>query len=128
MKFLIVPLILCSSLFCAEYSAIHDPITGKAVAVKRERDGASIPIALDNSDYQEFLRWNAAQKQDRITVVDQAPDPIPASEIERQRRLSVAIATLKAIPDSWETDGNQQHLFMWSIKQAFLEIRRDLMN
>jgi len=30
---------------------------GKTVSITRLSDGASIPIAFDNTDYQAYLKW-----------------------------------------------------------------------
>ncbi len=118
-------LFLCSALNAAEYIVIHDGATGKVMCIQRTKDGASIPIAVDNRDYAEFLKWNAAEKaagRSEVVVADRAPDPIPAKEIERRRKLAVALTYLKAIPDAWENGTNDQKV-MWAIKQALKELR-----
>lgn len=115
-------LLLCSACSAAEFVVIHDR-TGKVNCIQRQSDKACIPFDPDNSDYQRFLEWNAKQPmQDRVVVADRAPDPIPAQEIERQRRLQVALSYIKAIPDAWENGTNDQKL-MWAVKQALKELR-----
>jgi hypothetical protein len=44
------------------YQLVYD-LLGKASTIKRLSDGAFIPIANDNSDYQDFLKWNSTQKK-----------------------------------------------------------------
>jgi hypothetical protein len=118
-------LTLCFSAYSAEsYSAVYDGKTGKVVGIQRSTDGALIPISLDNRDYVEFVKWNTSEiaAGRGVSLADRAPDPIPAAEIERRRRLAVALTYLKAIPDAWENGTNDQKL-MWAIKQALKEIR-----
>lgn len=35
---------------------------GKVTHIIRESDGGSIPVDPKNTDFQEFLRWNAEQE------------------------------------------------------------------
>ena len=43
------------------YQLIYSHIDGTVSGIKRLSDGASIPLAESNTDYQEFLEWNAQQ-------------------------------------------------------------------
>jgi thiamine pyrophosphokinase len=43
------------------YQLIYSPEDGTVSGIKRLSDGASIPLTEGNSDYQEFLEWNAEQ-------------------------------------------------------------------
>lgn len=36
---------------------------GKVTHIIRESDGGSIPVDPKNTDFQEFLRWNAEQDE-----------------------------------------------------------------
>ena len=44
------------------YSLNYDKFTGKVSGIKRLPDNAFIPLCETNTDYQEFLIWNKAQK------------------------------------------------------------------
>lgn len=108
-----------------EYAVHHDGRTGKVVCILRERDKAAIPITVQNRDYVEFLRWDAAEKaagRPGLVVADREPDPVPTEEIERQRRLAVAITYLRTVPEAWENGTNDQKI-MWAIKQVLREIK-----
>ena len=39
------------------YQLIKDKITNEVSIVKRISDGAFIPFAPDNTDYQAYLKW-----------------------------------------------------------------------
>lgn len=43
------------------YQLIYSQMDGTVSGIKRNSDGASIPLAEGNMDYQEFLIWNAEQ-------------------------------------------------------------------
>jgi hypothetical protein len=43
------------------YQLIYSRIDGTVSGIKRLSDGASIPLAEGNTNYQEFLEWNAQQ-------------------------------------------------------------------
>lgn len=43
------------------YKLLFDKTTAKPRGVRRLIDGAEIPLAPGNSDFREFLEWNAAQ-------------------------------------------------------------------
>jgi hypothetical protein len=52
------------------YKLINDPITKQqANVVKRLLDGATIPFAPDNTDYQAYLKW-----------LEEGNTPLPADE------------------------------------------------
>ena len=42
------------------YKIFYDSITGEVTSI--QNDNMSIPICEDNTDFQEFLKWNAEQK------------------------------------------------------------------
>lgn len=115
-------LLLCSVAFSAEYTVIHDGRTGKVQCIQRTKDGACIPLSTDNRDYKEFLVWNETAK---IVVADRAPDPIPPAEIERQRKLALAITYVKNVPEVWENGTNDQKV-IWAMKQILRDIKGQL--
>ena len=41
------------------YKLIKDSLTNEVHSVKRLSDGAFIPFASDNTDYQAYLKWVA---------------------------------------------------------------------
>lgn len=41
------------------YKLIKDSLTNEVHSVKRLSDGAYIPFAPDNTDYQAYLKWVA---------------------------------------------------------------------
>ncbi len=43
------------------YQLIYSHMDGKVAGIKRNSDGASIPLADGNTDYQAFLVWNREQ-------------------------------------------------------------------
>jgi hypothetical protein len=43
------------------YQLFYSPIDGTVSSIKRNSDDALIPLADGNTDYQEFLEWNAQQ-------------------------------------------------------------------
>ena len=52
------------------YKLINDLLTGQVTCILRS-DNLSIPIALDNTDYQAYLAWvalgNQPQPADEVT-------------------------------------------------------------
>lgn len=46
-----------------KYELNYDSETGKVSGIRRLPDGAFIPLAPDNSDFQQFLAWNAQQAE-----------------------------------------------------------------
>ena len=70
-----------------DYKLIYDTKTGKLNSINRLSDNASIPICEGNTDYQEFLKWNKAQKipldlNSTIEVVKPEPVRDLAKEID----------------------------------------------
>lgn len=51
------------------YQLIPDTYAGPARGIKRLADNAFIPFAVDNTDYQEYLKW-----------LDEGNEPLPAEE------------------------------------------------
>jgi hypothetical protein len=51
------------------YKLCKNTITNEIVAVLRQTDGACIPFAPDNTDYQAYLKW-----------VAEGNTPLPADE------------------------------------------------
>jgi hypothetical protein len=41
------------------YKLIQDPMSQQVGSVQRLTDGAQIPFAPDNTDYQKYLEWLA---------------------------------------------------------------------
>ena len=39
------------------YQLIKNPLTQNITGVVRQSDGANIPFAPDNTDYQAYLKW-----------------------------------------------------------------------
>lgn len=60
-KLALALIFICWSGFSTEYSISRDPASGKALAIIRASDGASIPIDTLNRDFKLFQEWNAAQ-------------------------------------------------------------------
>lgn len=52
-----------------EQYKLHKNIEGEYVAVFRLSDNAGIPMNLDNTDYQAYLKW-----------LDEGNTPLPADE------------------------------------------------
>ena len=81
-------------------------IDGKVIGIIRESDGACIPICEGNTDYKDFLIWNAEQHppldlNSTIPVIPPAPARDLAAEITAlQKQVSAntsKIATLEKI-------------------------------
>ena len=53
------------------YTLCKNPITNETVSVLRLLDGAAIPFAPDNTDYQDYLAWveagNTPEPADEVT-------------------------------------------------------------
>jgi len=54
------------------YKLQKDECTGRVSVVNRLTDGASIPFAPDNTDYQAYLKW-----------LEEGNEPLPADEGEQ---------------------------------------------
>ena len=54
------------------YKIIVDPKTSECIGIRRNEDGAGIPIDPANTDYQAYLAWckegNTPQPADEVTV------------------------------------------------------------
>ena len=50
---------------------LKNPITNEVDTVRRTADGACIPFAPDNTDYQAYLTW-----------LDEGNEPLPPDEAE----------------------------------------------
>lgn len=124
MRFLVFAFLVCSSLLAADYEVLHGR-DGKVTGIRSNRDGFNVPISLDNRHYREFLVWNAAQGVNALVVADRAPDPIPPAELERQRKLALAITYVKNVPEAWENGTNDQKV-IWAIKQILRDIKGQL--
>lgn len=44
------------------YKLSYDPAMGKVDVIIRLSDTAHVPLCPDNTDFQQFLEWNKAQK------------------------------------------------------------------
>jgi hypothetical protein len=55
------------------YKLIKDKLNNKITVVKRLSDNAYIPFDLDNTDYQEYLKW-----------LEAGNTPLPAEEVGLQ--------------------------------------------
>ncbi len=51
------------------YKIIVDPKTFECIGIRRNKDGAGIPIDPDNTDYQAYLKW-----------VEEGNTPLPADK------------------------------------------------
>jgi len=51
------------------YKLINDLTNTEVVSIKRLADNAFIPLTLDNTDYQAYLKW-----------LDEGNTPLPADE------------------------------------------------
>ena len=62
-------------------------LNSDSTAIIRDADGATIPMAPGNRDYQEYLEWVAAGNM----ATPYSPPPISADEVEaeRTRRLEL---------------------------------------
>ena len=83
------------------YALNYSPQTGKASSIKRVSDGACIPLAPDNTDFQKFLIWNAEQKVPldlKSTIEVEVITPPPTAE-ERIDRLLVILKAKVVLTD-----------------------------
>ena len=71
------------------YELFYDNITGTVSSIKRLTDGAFIPCAPDNSDFQQFLEWNKTGKLDYETPIEPKPqEPVETLE-EKIRKIAI---------------------------------------
>lgn len=95
------------------YQLIYSHQDGKVAGIKRLSDGASIPLAEGNMDYQAFLVWNAEQATplDLNSISQAILDANAARLLAQQKkaqsfidnlpsRAAVKTAIDKAFPDT----------------------------
>lgn len=95
------------------YQLIYSYQDGKVSGIKRLSDGASIPLADGNTDYQAFLVWNAEQAVplDLNSVSQEILDANAARLLAQQKKMQAIIDNLpsraavktainKAFPDA----------------------------
>jgi hypothetical protein len=72
---------------------------GKVSGIKRTKDSASIPLAVGNTDYQDFLIWNTEQETPLdLEAINQVMKD--AYEAEKAAREAAQAAKAKAIIDN----------------------------
>ena len=77
------------------YIINYDNETGKVTSIRRS-DGADIPICTDNTDFQQFLEWNAKQKTPldyETPIAVEPPAPVETLEEKITRIVKVEVAT-----------------------------------
>jgi hypothetical protein len=63
------------------YKLIQGPFANEPHHVQRLVDGAFIPFAPDNTDYQQYLKWVAEGNSPLPADVEASPStPLPADE------------------------------------------------
>lgn len=91
-----------------QYTETHTPDI-----IIRNSDGASIPNNLGNSDYREFLEWQATGGVPDPYV----PAPPPPSLVLSQD-LVAQFTSDDAVKIKAAVDGNTQFWLLWSAMQA----------
>lgn len=79
-----------------QYELFFDRQTGKVIYIIG-KDNRCIPICEGNTDYQEFLKWNAQQPTPldlNSTIKSVKPEP-PRDLAKEIDELRIEIATLK---------------------------------
>lgn len=98
------------------YQLIYSQMDGTVSGIKRNSDGASIPLAEGNMDYQEFLIWNAEQAVPLdLNSVSQAILDVNAARAARQQAKAQAI--IDNLP-SWAVVGRKFDTMLADAKAA----------
>lgn len=87
------------------YSLTYNRINGTVSGIKRLSDGASIPLAEGNTDYQEFLEWNAQQAVP-LDLNSISQDILDANAARAARQQAKAQAFIDNLP-SWAVVGGK---------------------
>lgn len=58
------------------YELMYSPVNGIVSCIKRLLDNAFIPICEGNMDYQDFLKWNEAQPEDKQLDLNSTIEPV----------------------------------------------------
>ena len=86
------------------YKLLFDEKTGKPRGVRRLLDKADIPLAPGNSDFREFLEWNAAQAVP--LDLDGVDQPTVAARLAREALQSQRIQEIIDNLPSWKQVSN----------------------
>lgn len=87
------------------YQLIYSHIDGTVSGIKRLSDGASIPLAEGNTDYQEFLEWNAQQAVP-LDLSSVSQDILDANAARAAAQAAKAQAIIDNLP-SWAVVGGK---------------------
>lgn len=87
------------------YQLIYSQENGKVAGIKKTSNGAFIPLAEDNSDYQEFLTWNVQQviPLDLNSISQDILDQNAARAARQQAKMQAIIDNLP----SWAVVGGK---------------------
>lgn len=98
------------------YQLIYADHDGTVSGIKRNSDGASIPLAEDNMDYQAFLVWNAEQATPLdLNSISQEMLDLRDAQIARQQAKMQAF--LDNLP-SWAVVGGKFDSMLADAKAA----------
>lgn len=97
------------------YQLIYSYENGKVAGIRRS-DGASIPLAEGNTDYQAFLVWNAEQAVplDLNSISQEILDANAARILAQQKKMQAIIDNLP----SWSAVGGKFDSMLADAKAA----------
>ena len=98
------------------YQLIYSHQDGTVSSIKRNSDGASIPLAEGNTDYQAFLVWNAEQAVplDLNSISQEIMDANAARILAQQKKMQAIIDNLP----SWSVVGRKFDSMLADAKAA----------
>lgn len=98
------------------YQLIYSFADGKVSGIKRNSDGASIPLAEGNMDYQDFLIWNSEQAVplDLNSISQEILDANAARLLAQQKKMQSIIDNLP----SWSVVGGKFDSMLADVKAA----------
>ena len=98
------------------YQLIYSHQDGTVSGIKRLSDGATIPLAEGNTDYQAFLVWNAEQvvPLDLNSISQEILDANAARLLAQQAKAQAIIDNLP----SWSVVGRKFDAMLADVKAA----------
>ena len=98
------------------YQLIYSHNDGKVSGIRRLSDGASIPLAEGNTDYQAFLVWNAEQATP-LDLNSISQEMLDANAARRAAQQAKAQAIIDNLP-SWSVVGGKFDSMLADAKAA----------
>lgn len=98
------------------YQLIYSQENGKVAGIKKTSNGAFIPLAEDNTDYQAFLEWNAEQLIS-LDLNSVSQTILDANAARAARQQAKAKAIIDNLP-SWAVVGGKFNTMLADVTAA----------